>query len=90
MSTKKTGQTSAATDLTLTTKTERSVKAAGFSLDHAVRVIQSQQAADICFDLILGDTQSPDFLSDSALLSENPRAFLAQIQKGIISRWRHG
>ena len=90
MSKNKTGQASAATDLTLTPKPERSVKAATFSVDHAMGVIKSQQAADICFELILGDTQPPDFLSDSALLCENPRAFLAQVQKRIISRWRHG
>lgn len=84
MSTNKTGQTSAATDLTLTPKTDPSVKAASFSVDHAVKVIQSQKAADICFDLIVGDTQQPDLLADAAVMSDNPRAFLAQIQKRIV------
>lgn len=84
MSKIKTGQISAATDLTLTPKTERSVKAAVFSVDHAVKIIRSQQTADIAFDLIQTNTQQSDFLSDSASLAENPRAFLAQIQKRII------
>lgn len=68
----------------LTTETERPVKAASFSVDHAVKVIQSQKAADVCFDLILGDTQQPDLLADAAVMSDNPRAFLAQIQKRIV------
>ena len=68
----------------LTTETERPVKAALFSVDHAVKVIRSQQAADIAFDLILTDTQQADLLADAAVTADNPRAFLAQIQKRIV------
>jgi len=67
----------------LTTKTERPVKAALFSLDHAVKIIRAQQAADIAYDLIVGGTQQPDFLLDLILQQPHRRAFVAQLQKRI-------
>ena len=67
----------------LTTETDPSVKAAGFSLSHAVGVIESQQAADIAFEQIKGDSRAGDFLADQAMLAPNFRAFLERIQKRI-------
>lgn len=68
----------------LTPESKRLGKEAIFSLAQAVGVIHSQQAADIAYDLIKFDAQQPDFLTDASLLTENPRAFFAQIQKRIV------
>lgn len=67
----------------LTPETERSVKEATPIVDDALRAIRSQLAADDAFKVIVGDTQASDFLADAMVASDNPRVFLAQIQKHI-------
>jgi len=90
MTTNKNGLDSVAPDdQALNPKTERSVKRVFNSLDQILKIIASQQAANVAYDLIKTDTQHPDVLADAAALAENPRAFLAQIQKRIVGG-RHG
>lgn len=52
-------------------------------VNEPLRDILSQIEADDAFDVILGDTQSGDYLADAMLRADNPRVFLAQIQKRI-------
>ena len=68
----------------LNPKTEQPVKRVFNSLDQILKIIASQQAANVAYDLIKTDTQHPDVLADAAALAENPKAFLAQIQKRIV------
>jgi len=76
-------------DQALNPKTEQPVKRVFNSLDQILKIIASQQAANIAYDSIKTDTQQPNQLADAALMAENPRAFLAQIQKRIVGG-RHG
>jgi CHASE2 domain-containing sensor protein len=90
MTTNKNGLDSVAPDdQALNPKTEQPVKRVFNSLDQILKIIASQQAANVAYDLIMTDTQQPNQLADAALLAENPRAFLAQIQKRIVGG-RHG
>jgi CHASE2 domain-containing sensor protein len=85
MTTNKNGLDSVAPDdQALNPKTEQPVKRVFNSLDQILKIIASQQAANIAYDLIKTDTQQPNQLADAALMAENPRAFLAQIQKRIV------
>jgi len=49
-----------------------------------LQTIKSQKSADIAYDLIKTDTQQPNLLADAAALADDPKAFLAQIQKRIV------
>jgi hypothetical protein len=76
-------------DQALNPVTEHPVKRVLISLDQIVKIVSSQQSANNFYDLIISGMQHPDVLADAAALAENPRAFIAQIQKRIVGG-RHG